>query len=62
MTRETEIKHMVETVKRFGARSTIGMLREAVDTASEEVADENTRAREDMQKAALVLTQAENRL
>lgn len=53
---------MVETVKRFGARSTIGMLREAVDTASEEVADENTRAREDMQKAALVLTQAENRL
>lgn len=62
MNRETEIKQLTELVKRYGARSTIGLLREAVDSAAEEIPNALDRARIDMEKAAMVLIQAENRL
>ena len=61
-TRDEIIIELAQAVKRFGARSTIGMLREAVDTAAEEIPNALDRARMDMEKASIVLIQAENRL
>ena len=62
MNRDEEIEHMQELVRRFGPRSTIGMLREAVEACVEEIPKADERVGLDYEKAATVLHQAENRL
>ena len=62
MNRDEEIEHMQELVRRFGPRSTIGMLREAIESCVEDIPNANERAGLDYERAASVLHQAENRL
>jgi len=53
---------MQELVRRFGPRSTIGMLREAIESCVEDIPNANERVGLDYERAASVLHQAENRL